>query len=251
KIQCSRSTISHTVQAVYTVSNTVCTVSTTFLVVYTVSNTVCTVSTTLLVVYTIQCSCSTVSNTVQVVYTVSNTVCTVLLHFWRCTQYLEQCVQFLIHFRWCAQYLIQCSVVLQNKKYIMSGRPPRRGRCSQATKRGQAASVSTVNSDGRGHGASSAGGRGARLPFFSAAGCFIEPQHAEELVEWITKPSSSPSSFVTQAQSSLPSNTAAKVAYSTGSLSTVTPSIAPPSCTEESPELFHHCVGYMFLEDAQ
>ncbi|PIO33403.1 hypothetical protein AB205_0071360 [Aquarana catesbeiana] len=33
----------------------------------------------------------------------------------------------------------------------MSGRPPRRGRSSQATKRGQASSVSTVNSGGRGH----------------------------------------------------------------------------------------------------
>ncbi|PIO37061.1 hypothetical protein AB205_0161950, partial [Aquarana catesbeiana] len=120
--------------------------------------------------------------------------------------------------------------MLQNKKYIMSGRPPKRGRRSQATKRGQAASVSTVNSGGRGHGASSAGGG------------VIEPQHTEELVEWITKPSSSSpssSSSVTQAQSSLPSNAAAKAAYSTGSLST------------ESPELFDHSVGYMLLEDAQ
>ncbi|PIO29848.1 hypothetical protein AB205_0202960, partial [Aquarana catesbeiana] len=117
----------------------------------------------------------------------------------------------------------------------MSGRPPRRGRRLQATKRGQAASVSTINSGGRGPGASSAGGRGARLSFLSAAGRVIEPQHAEELVEWITKPSSS---SVTQAQSSLPSNAAAKATYSTGSLSTVTPSVAPPSCTEESPELF-------------
>ncbi|PIO09491.1 hypothetical protein AB205_0108320, partial [Aquarana catesbeiana] len=201
---------------VYTVSNTVFTVSTTFLVVYTVSNTVCTVSTTLLVVYTIQCSCSPVSNTVQAVYTVSNTG-------W-CTQYLIQCVQFLIHFRRCTQYLIQCSVVLQNKEYVMSGGPPRRGRCSQATKRGQAASVSTVNSGGCGHGASSPGGLGARLSFFSLAGRVIEPQHAEELVEWITKPSSSSSCSVTQAQSSLPLNAAAKAAYSTGSLSTVTTS---------------------------
>ncbi|PIO04539.1 hypothetical protein AB205_0056700 [Aquarana catesbeiana] len=122
----------------------------------------------------------------------------------------------------------------------MSERPPRRGRCSQATKRGQAASVSTVNS-----------GCGARLPFFSAASRVIEPEHAEELVEWITKPSSSFSSSVTQAQSSLPSNAAAKEAYSTDSLSTVTPFIAPPSCMEESPELFDHSVGYMLLEDAQ
>ncbi|PIO09830.1 hypothetical protein AB205_0160480, partial [Aquarana catesbeiana] len=79
-IQCNRSTVDNTVQAVYTVSNTVCTVSTTLLVVvYTISNTVCTVSTTLLVVYTVHntCSRSTVSTTFLVVYTISNTVCTV------------------------------------------------------------------------------------------------------------------------------------------------------------------------------
>ncbi|PIO11721.1 hypothetical protein AB205_0076590 [Aquarana catesbeiana] len=119
----------------------------------------------------------------------------------------------------------------------MSGRPPRRGRRSQATKRGQAGS--TVNSAGHGHGASSAGGRGALLSIVSATGCVIEPEHAEELVEWIRKPSSSSSSSVTQAQSSLRSNAAAKAAYSTGSLST------------ESCELFDHSVGYMLLEDAQ
>ncbi|PIO12219.1 hypothetical protein AB205_0193720 [Aquarana catesbeiana] len=116
----------------------------------------------------------------------------------------------------------------------MSGMPPRRGRCSQATKRGQAGSVSTVNSTGHGH-----------------AGRVIEPQHAEELVECITKLFSSSSSSITQAQSSLPANAAAKVAYSIGSMSTVTPSLAPPSCTEESPELFDHSVGYMLQEDAQ
>ncbi|PIN91233.1 hypothetical protein AB205_0105890, partial [Aquarana catesbeiana] len=121
----------------------------------------------------------------------------------------------------------------------MSKRPPRRGRCSQATKRGQAVSVSTVNSGCRGHGASSAGGCGACLSFFSAAGRVIESEHAEVLVEWITKPSSFSSSSVTQAQSSLPSNAAAKVAYSIGSLFT------------ESPELFYQSVGYLLLEDAQ
>ncbi|PIO38957.1 hypothetical protein AB205_0122110, partial [Aquarana catesbeiana] len=115
----------------------------------------------------------------------------------------------------------------------MSGRPPRRGRRSQATKRGQAGSVSTANSAGRGH-----------------AGC-VDPQHAEELVEWITKRPSSSSSSITQAQSSLPANAAAKVAYSIGSMSSVTPSLAPPSCMEESPELFKHSVGYMLQEDAQ
>ncbi|PIO26436.1 hypothetical protein AB205_0152530 [Aquarana catesbeiana] len=121
----------------------------------------------------------------------------------------------------------------------MSGRPPRRGRHSQATKRGQAGSVSTVNS-----------GSEARLSFFSAAGRVIEPEHAEELVEWITKLSSS-SSSVTQAQSRFPSNAAAKAAYSTGSLTTVTPSLALPSCMEESPKLFDHSVRYMLMKDAQ
>ncbi|PIO34626.1 hypothetical protein AB205_0033940, partial [Aquarana catesbeiana] len=132
-----------------------------------------------------------------------------------------------------------CSVVLLNKIYSMSGRPPRRGRRSQANKRGQAGSVSTVDSADHGHGAS------------SAPGHVIEPQHAEKLVEWITKPSSSSSSSVTQAQSSLPANAAAKVAYSISSMSTVTPSLAPPSCMEESLELFNHSVGYMLQEDAQ
>ncbi|PIO05387.1 hypothetical protein AB205_0107410 [Aquarana catesbeiana] len=120
----------------------------------------------------------------------------------------------------------------------MSGRPPRRDRHLQATKRGQAGSVSTANSAGRGHGASSAPGR-------------VEPQHAEELVEWMTKPSSSSSSSVTQAQGILSANAAAKVASSFDSVSSVTPSLAPPSCPEESPELFNHSVGYMLQEDEQ
>ncbi|PIO15682.1 hypothetical protein AB205_0061850 [Aquarana catesbeiana] len=120
----------------------------------------------------------------------------------------------------------------------MSGRPPRRGRCSQATKRGQAGSVSTANSAGHGHDASSAPGH-------------VEPQHAEELVERMTKPSSSFSSSVTQAQGTLSANAAAKAASSIGSMSSVTPSLAPPSCPEESPELFDHSVGYMLQEDAQ
>ncbi|PIO14926.1 hypothetical protein AB205_0174790, partial [Aquarana catesbeiana] len=123
-------------------------------------------------------------------------------------------------------------------KYSMSGRPTRRGRCSQATKSGQAGSVSTANIAGHGHSASSAPGR-------------VEPQHAEELVEWMTKLSSSSSSSVTQAQSTLAANAAAKVASSIGSMSSVTPFLAPPSCPEESPELFNHSVGYMLQEDAQ
>ncbi|PIO26848.1 hypothetical protein AB205_0146840, partial [Aquarana catesbeiana] len=108
--------------------------------------------------YKIQCSHYTVSNTVQVVYTVSNTVCTVSTTF-LVVYTVSNTVR-------CTQYLIQCSVVLQNKKYIMSKGPPRRGRHSQATKRGQAASVSTANSGGHGHVAFSAGGRGAPLSFF-------------------------------------------------------------------------------------
>ncbi|PIO38131.1 hypothetical protein AB205_0215310, partial [Aquarana catesbeiana] len=159
-----------------------------------------------------------------------------------CTLYRAPLVQLLLLSWWCTQYTIQCSVFLLNKIYSMSGRPPRRGRRSQATKRGQAGSVSTVDSAGHGHGASPARGRGARLSFVSAAGHVIEPQHAEELVEWITKPSSSSSSSsssVTQAQSSFPANAAAKAAYSIGSMST------------ESPELFDHSVGYMLQEDTQ
>ncbi|PIO12694.1 hypothetical protein AB205_0099370, partial [Aquarana catesbeiana] len=112
----------------------------------------------------------------------------------------------------------------------MSGRPTRRGRCSQATKRGQAGSVSTANIAGHGH-----AGR-------------VEPQHAEELVEWMTKPSSS---SVTQTQSTLAANAAAKADSSIGSMSSVTPSLAPPSCPEESLELFDHSVGYMLQEDAK
>ncbi|PIN97945.1 hypothetical protein AB205_0020530, partial [Aquarana catesbeiana] len=137
------------------------------------------------------------------------------------------------------QYTIQCSVFLLNKIYSMSGSPSRRGRHSRAIKRGQAGSVSTVNSAGHGHSASSARGREARLSFFPAAGRVIEPQHAEELVELVTKPSSSSSPFITQAQSSLPANAAAKAAYSIGSMST------------ESPKLFDHSDGYMLQKDAQ
>ncbi|PIO13777.1 hypothetical protein AB205_0167380 [Aquarana catesbeiana] len=121
----------------------------------------------------------------------------------------------------------------------MSGRPTRRGRQSQANKRGQEGSVSRGNSAGRGDGASS-----------SAPGR-IELQHAEDLVEWMTKPSSSFSSSLTQAQGTLSSKAAANVASSLGSMASVTPSLAPPCPPEESPELFDHSVGYMLQEDAQ
>ncbi|PIO11155.1 hypothetical protein AB205_0077800, partial [Aquarana catesbeiana] len=118
----------------------------------------------------------------------------------------------------------------------MSGRPTRRSRQSQANKRGQAGSVSKGNSAGRGDGASS-----------SAPGR-VEPQHAEDLVEWMTKPSSS---SLTQAQGTLSGKAAANSATSLGSMASVTPSLAPPCPPEESPELFDHSVGYMLQEDAQ
>ncbi|PIO10666.1 hypothetical protein AB205_0010050, partial [Aquarana catesbeiana] len=121
----------------------------------------------------------------------------------------------------------------------MSGRPTRRGRQSQANKRGQAGSVSRGNSAGRGNGASSsARGRGTHLSFFSVAGC-IELQHAEDLVEWMTKPSSSSSSSLTQAQGTLSGKAAANAASSLGSMAS------------ESPKLFDHSVKYMLQEDSQ
>ncbi|PIO24406.1 hypothetical protein AB205_0216300, partial [Aquarana catesbeiana] len=67
----------------------------------------------------------------------------------------------------------------------------------------------------------------------------------------MTKPSSSSSSPVTQAQGTLSANAAAKAASSISSMSSVSPSLAPPSCPEESPELFDHSVGYMLQEDVQ
>ncbi|PIO26653.1 hypothetical protein AB205_0105110, partial [Aquarana catesbeiana] len=121
----------------------------------------------------------------------------------------------------------------------MSGRPTRRGRQSQANKRGQAGSVSRGNSAGLGHGASS-----------SAPGR-VEPQHAEDLVEWMTKPSSSSSSSLTHAQGTLSGKAAANVASSLGSMASVTPSLAPPCPPEDSLELIDHSVGHMLQEDAQ
>ncbi|PIO10034.1 hypothetical protein AB205_0093210, partial [Aquarana catesbeiana] len=121
----------------------------------------------------------------------------------------------------------------------MSGRPTRRGRQSQANKRGQAGSVSRGNSAGLGDGASS-----------STPGR-VEPQHAEDLVEWMTKPSSSSSSSLTHAQDTLSGKAAANAASSFGSMVSVTPFLAPPCSPEESLELFDHSVGYMLQEDAQ
>ncbi|PIO29593.1 hypothetical protein AB205_0032110, partial [Aquarana catesbeiana] len=79
----------------------------------------------------------------------------------------------------------------------------------------------------------------------------FEPQHAEDLVEWMTKPSSSSSSSLTQAQGTLSGKAAANAASSLGSMASVTPSLAPPCPPEESPELFDQSVGYMLQEDAQ
>ncbi|PIO23113.1 hypothetical protein AB205_0139170 [Aquarana catesbeiana] len=121
----------------------------------------------------------------------------------------------------------------------MSGRPTRRGRQSQANKRGQAGSVSRGNSAGHGHGASS-----------SAAGR-VEPQHAEDLIEWMTKLSSLSSSSLMQTQGTLSGKAAANAASSLGSMASVTPSLAPPCPPEESLELFDHSVGCMLQEDAQ
>ncbi|PIO40764.1 hypothetical protein AB205_0020230, partial [Aquarana catesbeiana] len=121
----------------------------------------------------------------------------------------------------------------------MFGRPTWRGRQSQANKRGQAGSVSRGNSAGHGHGA------------FSSAPGHVEPQHAEDLVEWMTKPSSSSSSSLTQVQGTLSGKAAANAASSLGSVASVTPSLAPPCPPEESPELFAHSVGYMLQQDAQ
>ncbi|PIO35512.1 hypothetical protein AB205_0046020, partial [Aquarana catesbeiana] len=180
----------------------------------------------------------------------SATVVQLLLLFWWCAHHTIQCnrsavAPTFLHTKQCnrnavaptflvvytAHNTVQCGFANQNIHHVRKATKERQ--MWQTTKRGQASSVSTVNSAGRGHGASSAGGRGARLSFFSAAGRVIELEHAEELVELITKLSSSSSSSVTQAQSSLPSNADAKVAYSTGSLSS--PSIAPPSCTISPP----------------
>ncbi|PIO26064.1 hypothetical protein AB205_0002170, partial [Aquarana catesbeiana] len=79
----------------------------------------------------------------------------------------------------------------------------------------------------------------------------VEPQHAEVMKEWITKPSSSSSSSVTQVKRSLAANAAAKAAYSIASMAPVTPSLAPPSCPEEFPELFDQSVRYMLQGEVQ
>ncbi|PIO12759.1 hypothetical protein AB205_0169890, partial [Aquarana catesbeiana] len=117
----------------------------------------------------------------------------------------------------------------------MSGRPTWRDRQSQANKREQAGSVSRGNSAGRGHGAS------------SSAPARVEPQHAEDLVEWMTKLSSSSSSSLTQAQGTLSGKAAANAASSLGSMASVTPSLAPPVLLRSPP----NCLTTVLQEDAQ
>ncbi|PIO31613.1 hypothetical protein AB205_0072090, partial [Aquarana catesbeiana] len=79
----------------------------------------------------------------------------------------------------------------------------------------------------------------------------VELKHAEALVEWMTKLSSSSSSALTQAQGTLSGKAAANAASSLGSMASITPSLASPCHPEESPELCDHSVGYMLQEDAQ
>ncbi|PIO14250.1 hypothetical protein AB205_0189590 [Aquarana catesbeiana] len=73
-----------------------------------------------------------------------------------------------------------------------------------------------------------------------------QPQHAEEAVDWLTKPSSS---SITQDKYCTQFTAAIKVAYS-ASLSTATLTIASASGMEESAELFEHSVSHLHLDDA-
>ncbi|PIO26847.1 hypothetical protein AB205_0146840, partial [Aquarana catesbeiana] len=189
--------------------------------------------------YKIQCSHYTVSNTVQVVYTVSNTVCTVSTTFLVvytvsntvCTVSTTLQVVYTVTNTVCtvsnilqAVYTVSNTVCTVSTTFLGLQEEADTHRPLKEGKQPLFLQPTVVVMD--------MWPWGTLVLFFSAAGRVIEPQH------------------VTQAQSSLPSNAAAKVAYSTGSLSTVTPSVDPPSCMEESPELFNHSVGYMLLEDA-
>lgn len=69
--------------------------------------------------------------------------------------------------------------------FIMSGRPTGRGRgYSCASSKGWAGCASTCQSGGWAASLKSM----AHLPFLSVSGCAIQSEHAEEVVEWITKP---------------------------------------------------------------
>ncbi|PIO12878.1 hypothetical protein AB205_0129790, partial [Aquarana catesbeiana] len=78
----------------------------------------------------------------------------------------------------------------------------------------------------------------------------IQPQHTEEVVDWLTKLFSSFSSSVTQAETSVQSPAVARV-DKPGFLSTSIPAIAPTSAIEESAKLFDHSVSHLLLDDAQ
>uniref|UniRef100_A0A8C5WFA9 Uncharacterized protein n=1 Tax=Leptobrachium leishanense TaxID=445787 RepID=A0A8C5WFA9_9ANUR len=114
---------------------------------------------------------------------------------------------------------------------------PGTSRHSQTQIRGQAAPVSGGCASGRGgRGASSAG---ARLSFLTDAGRLKQQQHTEDLVDWLTRPSSSSESSASQASSALQSTSAAK-ASNAASMSTATPAVASLSHMEESAELFDY-----------
>uniref|UniRef100_A0A8C5PDV0 BED-type domain-containing protein n=1 Tax=Leptobrachium leishanense TaxID=445787 RepID=A0A8C5PDV0_9ANUR len=130
----------------------------------------------------------------------------------------------------------------------MSERTKRTGRRSKPQIRGQAAPVSGGCVSGRGgRGASSAG---ACLSFITGAGRLKQQQqHTEDLVDWLTRPSSSSESSASQASSALQSTSAAT--SNAASMSTATPAVASLSHTEESAEVFDYNESDMLLEDAQ
>uniref|UniRef100_A0A8C5PDM3 BED-type domain-containing protein n=1 Tax=Leptobrachium leishanense TaxID=445787 RepID=A0A8C5PDM3_9ANUR len=78
----------------------------------------------------------------------------------------------------------------------------------------------------------------------------MQQQHTEDLVYWLTRPSSSSESSASQACSGLQSTSTAKASNS-ASMSTATPAVASPSFTEESAELFDYNDSDMLLDDAQ
>ena len=127
---------------------------------------------------------------------------------------------------------------------IMSGRRARRGRCSHGTVIGPAVYVSTGKC-----GRDQSSGW-VLFPLYSDVAHSIQPQHAKEVVGFLTKPSLSSSSSMTQADTNGKSTTAARSAYS-ASLSTATPAIAPASCMGESAELFEHSIRHLLIDDAQ
>ncbi|PIO26040.1 hypothetical protein AB205_0146410 [Aquarana catesbeiana] len=75
---------------------------------------------------------------------------------------------------------------------------------------------------------------------------WAHPQHTEEVVEWLTKPSSSSSSSETSVQSP-----AVVRVDKPASLSTSIPAIAPTSAIEELAKLFDHSVSHLRLDDTQ